>query len=790
MKGFNSIRQRLLTWVLAVAGLILVAVIVWSYSASRHRLEGEMEAKAGFLADSAARQIDAQLGVLQGVVHGMALALESQHLAMPFEQVRALQTECLEKNPGIYGVCVALEPETAPSGWPDLAPWGYREGKALVYEGLSGSTCGHLREDWFGLPKHLGRPVWSEPYEWKGVLMVTYSVPVYSGDAPKRRFAGVVTCDLTLDWLDRMIAALPLGKGGYGLLISRNATYVAHPLRELVLNETVYSIAEARNDPALRKTGQQMVSGKPGVIPFKSFVTEDLSWLAYTPLRSGDWIMAAIISRDEMNAAIIQLSRNQMAIGLLGLLLLALAIGRIARSITRPLAKLSEAANTLAGGNLDAPLPEPPGRDEVAHLTHAFAEMRDNLRRYVSDLRETTAARERMSSELRIAHDIQMGLVPKTFPAFPSRNDLDLYGVLEPAREVGGDFYDFFLLDDNRIALAIGDVSGKGVPAALFMAVTRSFLRSAFKAETDPAAVMANVNGELVEGNDTCMFVTLFCAVLDLTTGRLRYANAGHNPPAIRHPDGSAEWIARPRGPIAGVVPKAVYEDGTLVLSADDTLILYTDGVTEAMNAAEELYGEKRMSDSLAAPACGGDCRTTTERMLADIRAFTQGAEQSDDITLLVIKSRTASALPPPDCAAGHHEFSVENNFADMERVLDDVGALLDARQFSAKRNYSVRLALDELLSNVIKYAYDDASSHRIALNLELDIPFALTIADDGKPFNPLEDAPPPVLDGPVEDRPIGGLGLHILQKMGMKLAYRRENNRNVLRVVIPEDEH
>ena len=125
-----------------------------------------------------------------------------------------------------------------------------------------------------------------------------------------------------------------------------------------------------------------------------------------------------------------------------------------------------------------------------------------------------------------------------------------------------------------------------------------------------------------------------------------------------------------------------------------------------------------------------------------------------------------------------------------MERVLDDVEALLDARQFSAKRKYSVRLALDELLSNVIKYAYDDASSHRIALKLELGIPFALTIADDGKPFNPLEDAPPPVLDGPVEDRPIGGLGLHILQKMGMKLAYRRENNRNVLRVVIPEDEH
>jgi phosphoserine phosphatase RsbU/P len=789
MKGFGSIRRRMMTWVLAVAGLVLSAVIFWSYSAARRRLEADMEAKAVFLANGAAMQIDAQLGVLQGVVHGMALALESQHLAMPFEEVRTLQTACLQNNPGIYGVCVALDPETAPPGWTDLAPWKYRDGKNLSYEDLSGPNHAHVREDWFILPKYLKRPVWSEPYEWKGVLMVTYSVPIYSGEAPKRRFAGVVTCDLTLDWLDRMIADLPLGEGGYGLLISRNATYVAHPMRELVLNETVYSIAEEHGDPELREIGHRMVSGKSGIIPFESFVTRNLSWLAFTPLRSGDWIMAALISRDEMNAAILRLSRHQATIGLSGLILLWLAIGFIAHSIARPIVNLRNAAATLAGGDLDAALPVPRGRDEVAHLTRAFAEMRDNLRRYVADLRETTAARERMSSELCIAHDIQMGLVPKTFPPFPSRNDLDLYGVLEPAREVGGDFYDFFLLDENRMVVAIGDVSGKGVPAALFMAVTRSFLRSAFRSEIDPAVVMTHVNEDLVEGNDTCMFVTLFCAVLNLVTGRLQYANAGHNSPAIRHPDGRVEWIAEPRGPIAGAVPQAAYSDGTLILSNDDALVLYTDGVTEAMNAAEELYGEKRMSGCLADSACGGTCRALIERMLVDVRAFTLGAEQSDDITVLVVKRHQATApASPADPAVEPREFSLENNAADLQRVLDDVATLLESRPVSAKRKYAVRLALDELLSNVIKYAYEDEDVHRIALKLEMGSPFALTIADDGKPFNPLEDAPPPVLDGPVEDRPIGGLGLHILQKMGMKLDYRRENSRNLLRVVFPEE--
>lgn len=791
MNGCCSIRVRMQVAVLTVTGLILATVIFWSYLAARHRLETEMETRAVSLADGAARRIDAQLGLLQGVVNGMALTLEAQALSMAFDDVRRMQTRCLEGNSGIFGVCVALEPGEEPDGWTELAPWAYRQGGQLAYVDLAGDSQAHTREDWFTLPKHLARPVWSEPYEWQGLLMVTYSVPVYRGGVDGRRFAGVVTCDLSLDWLEHMIAGLPLGKNGYGLLMSRNGTYVSHPLPEIVLNETVFSIAEARSDPELRQTGRRMVSGEPGILPFVSFVTGKVSWLAYTPLQSADWIMAALISREEMQAAILQLSRRQAAIGGGGLLLLCLAVGLIARSITRPIRDLRDAAETLAGGDLDAPLPPPHGRDEVAVLTSRFGEMRDNLKRHIADLRETTAVRERMHSELRIAHDIQMGLVPKTFPPFPMRKDLDLYAVLEPAREVGGDFYDFFLLDDKRMVVAIGDVSGKGVPAALFMAVTRSFLRSAFRSDADPSEVMAHVNNELVDGNDACMFVTLFCAVFDLSDGSLKYANAGHNPPVIQHPDGRQEWITQPSGTVAGVMEGSPYAAGATKLPEGAVLVLYTDGVTEAMNPDNVLYDESRLAARLKASGSACSCRDLTEALVNDIRAFASGAEQSDDITILMLKRRP----PEPDGDAGLpvtgapcHRFSFENRMEALEAAMQEGDRFLEAQEASPKLAYAVRLAFEELITNTIKYGYDDSHRHTIEVVLELGSPVVMTVTDDGHPFNPLTDAPAPTLEGEIEDRPIGGLGLHMIREMGMKLDYRREHECNILRIVFPQD--
>jgi sigma-B regulation protein RsbU (phosphoserine phosphatase) len=820
----QSIQGRMLLWVLSVTGLILAAVIFWSYLAARHRLEQDIQNKTQFLVEGAARQVDAHLGPLQGTVRGVADALEAQQGSFTFSEIRAMQTSILQKNPGILGMAVAFDPGMAPEGWQEYAAWAFREGDRLFYEDLSGEAFMHTLEDWFMLPKYLDKPVWSEPYDWEGLLMVTYSVPFYRIDEQgKRQFVGVVTCDLSLEFLNQLLSDLPLNQNDYAMLMSRNGTFVAHPDETVVLNESMFSLAQDRVFPEMRRIGQSMVSGETGIADFTSFVTRELSWLAYTPLDSSDWIMAVMVSRKEMQQAILRLSRRQLTIGVVGMWLLFFAIAVIARSITRPIKRLEVAADALAAGNMEATLPVPRGNDEVARLTHSFTVMRDNLLKYMADLEETTAARERMHSELRIAHDIQMSLVPKTFPPIPSRNDLDLFAALEPAREVGGDFYDFFALDEKRLVLAIGDVSGKGVPAALFMAVTRSFLRSAFRSETDTSAVLNHVNRELVEGNESCMFVTLFCAVLDLDAERLEYVNAGHNPPLIRYPNGKTEWVSEPKGPIAGVMEEMDYPSGQISLPEGAILLFYTDGVTEAMDEAQALYGEERLETWFRGIDPDMSCQALTGAMLEEIRAFAGNAEQSDDITLLMVRklsglgseSRVSGSATADQEAVeqkvgdqadpGKTEGTTEGTtdvpvfkrqfraeWSEMESVLDQIEQYLEQHGIVDGRVFKARLALEELLTNTIKYGCTDASRPQdspceIRVELSLQTPLQLVIEDTAAPFDPNRDAPAPTLDADIEDRKIGGLGLHMLKEMGMTLDYRYEDNCNYLRVTFPE---
>ncbi len=643
MSRVRSIRTRLLFWTVGVSGLILAAVIAWSYVNVRNRLEREMIDKTSYLAELSADRIDRILSGFQGVVQGLSIALEAEGLDIPFERVRSMQNSALRDNPEFYGVSVAILPSMKPDSWPDPAPYVYRTKGSFDYYSLAQGGRSYIGEDWFTLPRYLNKAQWSEPYlEPPDVKMVTYSVPIHIEGPEGPAFAGVVTCDIDLGWLDRTIANISLGKDGYGFLMSKNGIYISHPLKQIVFNESVFSIAEERGDPDLRRIGQGMISGVPGLIDFVSFAKEEKSWLAWRPLKTADWIMGTIKSKEELRVSVLALIRNEAIVGLSGLTLLVIAVWLVAQSITGPVRELGKAAGTLASGDLDAALPAPRGRDEVAQLTKAFSAMRDSLKRYIVDLAETTAAREKMNGELRIAHDIQMDLVPKTFPAFPNRDDMDLYAILDPAREVGGDFYDFFMLDPDRIVLAIGDVSGKGVPAALFMAVTRSFLRSEFRVEPDPGRTLSRVNDELSEGNDSCMFVTLFCAVVRLSDGMVQYANGGHNPPVRTRDDGSLQWISAPHGPASGALPGVEYDTGTFHLNPGESLLLYTDGVTEAMNPDKVLYGEDRLAACLLGMGAP-PCRSALGTLMDDVLAHAAGAEQSDDITMLMFRWKAST---------------------------------------------------------------------------------------------------------------------------------------------------
>jgi len=313
-----------------------------------------------------------------------------------------------------------------------------------------------------------------------------------------------------------------------------------------------------------------------------------------------------------------------------------MAVILIANHITKPMRNLSDAALEIANGNLNAVLPKTRSRDEVGQLSESFGFMQQSLREFIADLKRTTIQKERIESELRIAHDIQMGILPKIFPPFPDHKEFDIFAILEPAREVGGDLYDFFFIDEHRFCFLIGDVSGKGVPAAFLMAVTKTLLKVVAERGVEPGAILEKVNNDLAEDNESCMFVTLFLAILDIRNGEVSYGNAGHNPPVLLA-DNRASFLEPLNEPIAGAMPDMTYTTRHMTMAPGETLFLYTDGVTEAMNNKQELYSDERLLHFLET-ADKGKVIDIVKAANKSVVEFAGNAEQSDDITMLALK--------------------------------------------------------------------------------------------------------------------------------------------------------
>ncbi len=281
--------------------------------------------------------------------------------------------------------------------------------------------------------------------------------------------------------------------------------------------------------------------------------------------------------------------------------------------------------------------------------------MRDSLKTHIRELTEATAARERLESELAVARRIQAGMVPAEVPPFPGGERLDLRAILEPARQVGGDLYDFFVLDDGRLCIVVGDVSGKGIPAALFMARTITLVKAAAREERSPDGIVAKVNVELCRRNESCLFVTLFCAIVDAVRGELCYANAGHNPPLLARRGERAVFLRGGECIALGVEEEAAFKEATVSLSDGDTLFLYTDGVTEAFDPERRMFSEPRLVEEVSARA-GDSAAELAEGILQRIREHAGDAPQSDDITMVVLKYGVCAArgsspdggAPPP----------------------------------------------------------------------------------------------------------------------------------------------
>jgi len=477
---------------------------------------------------------------------------------------------------------------------------------------------------------------------------------------------------------------------------------------------------------------------------------------------------------------IINLNKSVFALGILGFLFLLIVVVLISGTITKPLRMLARRTKDIAKGNLDFSFSTVKTNDEVGKLTNSFVYMREALKKYIKKLKETTVIKERMESELRIAHNIQMGIVPKLFPPFPQRSEFDIYAVLAPAKEVGGDLYDFFFVDSKHLCFVIGDVSGKGVPAALFMAVVKTLIKTIASETIAPQKILERVNKEIFAENDSCMFITVFCGILNTENGEVNYANAGHNPPLIIRRNGEVKFIKGTGGTVVGVIEGAAFGKGKLTLMPDDVIYLYTDGVNEAFNENGEQFSEERLRD-LVYIHRDDSAEKLVKKTLKEVRNYSKGIDQSDDITIMVLKYFCSTKNIVEEI--NKRKFALKNDLSEIQTLAKIVSVFSKKNDLSNEDTNDINLALEEVVSNIITYGYDNSQRHWVIINFVLAKgELTIEVTDDASPFNPLM-APEPDINKPLEERKIGGLGIYLVRKLMDKVEYNRKEEKNILTI-------
>ena len=404
------------------------------------------------------------------------------------------------------------------------------------------------------------------------------------------------------------------------------------------------------------------------------------------------------------------------------------------------------------------------------------------LKRNMDELQAAYAVinrqKERMEEELNVGRDIQLSMVPVTFPAFPDRDEFDIHGLLKPAREIGGDFYDYFFVERDKLCVCVGDVSGKGVPAALFMAVTKTMIKSTAVEDHSPASVITRVNNEISLDNPNCMFITLFLGILDTVTGEFRYTNAGHPYPVIKRADGTINTLQKIHGPVVGAMDGMAYGEDCISMGQDDLLLMFTDGITEAMDVSDQLYGEQRVVD-LFADYTGSNPGALVQATLDSVETFAGDAEQADDITVLALHY-----CAKPQAAGERLEITIANQLTEIDRVNDAFNEFAQRCGIPMPVSLKVNMVFDELLTNVISYAYDDEEAHSIDITAGCDNGrLTIGITDDGIPFNPFSREDPDTTLS-LEEREIGGLGIHLVKNTMDETLYQRRHNRNTVTLI------
>lgn len=580
-----------------------------------------------------------------GAVSDVSDAQLADEIARTEHAFYVLQPLCRQNQEEISSVYFASE-----SGF----MLSYDPNSTDEYQQLFDEGYDPRQRDWYINALAEDGTVFTETYlDVFGRLLVTCASPVKTQAG---KTVGVLGMDILIEDINESIVNAEVGEEGYAFLIDQNGIIISAPNLEVGPdgNYKQVKLGEKRGFSAVVEA---MLAGESGFLEAQA---EEPLFVSYAPVPVSGWSLGMVLPREEVVAPaaamydhiITETGETTGAVSSMTAIMLvffALAIVVIvvivmiatrvqSRRLTDPIRTLTQGAQTIGAGNLDHEIDVNTG-DELEILGDTINHMTVSLKEYMTNLEAITADRERIAAELGVAATIQTSMLPCIFPAFPEREEFNIFADMHPAKKVGGDFYDFFLTDPDHLWVVIADVSGKGVPAALFMVIAKTLIKNQAGFCGDPGEVLGVVNNQLCENNDAGMFVTCFVGVLDIPTGKFTFANAGHNAPLLYRAGGNYEWLKVKPGFVLAGLDNMQFVSETLTMRRGDRLYLYTDGVTEALNPAEELYGDDRLLATMNREDVKNQpIEQVVGLVQEDIHVYADGTEQADDITMLLLE--------------------------------------------------------------------------------------------------------------------------------------------------------
>jgi len=476
--------------------------------------------------------------------------------------------------------------------------------------------------------------IWSIPFYCKKDpkhLLVAYRYPIYTKDG--KDLVGVVSCEISLNKLDKMLSDFKIGSTGYTFIIDKTGEVITHPMKEWILHKNLFEKPSLIFPENIAIIENQIKNGGRGAgHGISQYLMNQKAWFYFSPLPSTNWYIIIVVSEKELQKEIDLVFQKIILISVIGVLILFLANILVFRRILSPLVRITHAIQRFSS----IPGQTKSSKDEIKMLADSLEDWQSKYGLLIKEQIKTVSEKLKFEKDIQSAREIQFNIIPSGKPEFKEYPEIDLFAVLKPAGSVGGDLYDYFFIDKSHLLVAIGDVSGKGIPASLFMAITSTLIKTHAKILSS-SEIVSRVNEELSMRNSNQYFVTLFLGILDISTGIMDYCNAAHNFPYILRADGSLQTLSKSHGLPLGIYKNKTYKSSTIDLHFNDMIIMYTDGVINSKDSSNQHYGTDRLENNIL-NLNDIEAEEAANRLLKSILIYESDENQADDVTLLILR--------------------------------------------------------------------------------------------------------------------------------------------------------